>query len=246
MWDLGFAVLNSIGLYNLGIEDFLKKELPEYLGLGFDYGISLSGFSVDEFKEVIDIAADAVKNIEAVKVIELNFSCPNVKEGGIQFASQPQSIKEISSFAAQRFDKEVWVKVSPAYDIESQVKASLEAGATAVVVANTMPASALNGNLKPVLGSFSGGISGPGLFPINFLKVSKAVAYGIPVIASGGVDSFASFISYLKAGAVCAGVGTALFKDPELPGRIIKRLKEEMASSGFDSFQAYVEEFLRR
>ncbi|MCX7832502.1 MAG: hypothetical protein N2440_06350 [Actinobacteria bacterium] len=240
MWDLGFGVLNSIGLFNLGVDNFISKELPKYLELGFDYGISISGFSRDEFIEVARRVSQSVRDIENIKALELNFSCPNVEKGGIQFASQPEEINYLTSEVTRNFNGEVWVKISPVYDVLEQVNAAIDGGATGIVVANTFPSTAFDRSLRNVLGAGSGGLSGPALLPINLLNVKKASSIKTLIIASGGVDSFHAFKSYIAAGANLVGIGTALFRNPLLPEHLIEELKSEMKSLNVGSFSEYL------
>jgi len=240
MWDLGFGVLNSIGLFNPGVERFLETELQEYLETGYDLGISLSEFSQPDFIRLVEVVSTAVNEYGQIKVLELNFSCPNVKSGGIQFAAQPEAIKEITSAASSFFQREVWVKVSPAFDVITQAQAAYEGGATAVVVANTLPAAALKEDLTFSLGSISGGLSGPALYPVNLLNVYRLKDFPLPLIGSGGVDSYFAFKGYLKAGAVAAGIGTALFKDPELPTKIAQMLERELKAASVHTLDEFL------
>lgn len=246
MWDLGFGVLNSIGLFNVGVDNFITKELPKYLELGFDYGISISGFSREEFIEVAFRVSQSVRDIENIKVLELNFSCPNVEKGGIQFASQPEEIKFLTSEITKNFDGEIWVKISPAYDVQKQVNAATDGGATGVVIANTYPSTAFDRYLRNVLGTESGGLSGPALLPINLLNVKKASLTETLIIASGGVDSFHAFKSYIVAGADLVGIGTALFRNPLLPEHLIEELKSELKSLNVGSFSEYLRTVRRK
>lgn len=240
MWDLGFGVLNSIGLFNPGVHAFLEAELPQYLKYDFDYGLSIAGYTRDEFFDLIEIVSERLKSVDRVKVLELNFSCPNVKTGGIQFAGQPEEIERITSLASSSFEGEVWVKVSPAYDVSVQVEAALKGGATAAVVANTFPATYFDKRLNPVLGAGHGGLSGSALFPINLKKVAEASRFGTKVVASGGIDSFHKVLCYLKAGAVCVGLGTVLFRFPDLPTKLYQKLLSEMKKAGLRDFSSYV------
>lgn len=240
MWDLGSGVLNSIGLYNPGIEAFFKEEINEYLELDYDYGVSVSGFSEEEFIEVIEKASAFTEGLKNFKVLELNFSCPNVKKGGYQFASEPSLIKKITAHASKTFDGEVWVKISPAFDVFRQAKAAVEGGATALVVANTMPATCFNENLKPVLGNITGGLSGKPLFFVNLRNVFELRTLNIPIVASGGIDSLHGFLSYLKAGSICGGLGTVLFREPDFPTKLFEALKEELVNKGSAKFTDYL------
>lgn len=240
MWDLSYGVLNSIGLFNPGVEKFLESELKKYLELDFDYGLSIAGFSVDEFEELIDIVKDVILQEERIKVLELNFSCPNVKEGGIAFASQETSIERITKKASHAVSKEIWVKVSPAFPVEAQIKAGLRGGATAAVVANTMPAVYLNEKMEFVPGAGSGGLSGRALFPINLLNVKKASEIETEIVASGGVEGFSEFKKYLKAGASMVGIGTALFRFPDIPNQIYVELQKDMQAFKVESFEDYL------
>lgn len=245
MWDLGFAVLNSIGLFNPGAKNFFEEEIEEYLKFDYDYGISLAGFSDEEFMELIELSSNYVQEIDRVKVLELNFSCPNVKEGGIAFASQPEKIEKITSFARERFEKEIWVKVSPAFYVEKQVEAGLKGGATGFVVANTMPAVEITNDGKFVPGAGSGGLSGRALFPINLLNVKKASDLSCLIIASGGVEGFTQFKKYLIAGATLVGLGTVLFRFPDMPNKLYDELINDIRESNASNYDDYLKTLRR-
>ncbi len=240
MWDLQVGVLNSIGLYNRGWEYFFEKELPEYLKTGFEFGVSLAEFTQESFHSLIKKAAASLNEIEAVKAVELNFSCPNVKKGGIAFASQPDTIKELTGLAAENFSREIWVKISPAFDVRTQVEAAIAGGATAVVVANTYPATALRSDGSAVLGAGSGGLSGRALHPINLLNVLSVASQEKCIIASGGVDSFDAGLQYLCAGARAFGVGTALFRNPLITSEIYDDMVKAIKNAGAASLNEFL------
>ena len=175
MWDLGYAALNSIGLFNPGADAFFTDELPRFLELEFDYIVSLGEFSTEGFVELIEVASDVVRAHERVRGIELNVSCPNVKVGGIAFSRDARALARIVAAASERIGGEIWVKVSPASDVPEQVRVARDNGATAVVVANTYPATSVDPDTGVAyLGAGSGGLSGPGLFPINVHGVRGA------------------------------------------------------------------------
>jgi dihydroorotate dehydrogenase subfamily 1 len=241
MWDLGFGVLNSIGLFNPGARNFFEKEIEEYLEFDYDYGLSLAGFSDEEFEELIELTAQLARGIERIRAFELNFSCPNVKEGGIAFASQSEKIERITGFAAERFDGEIWVKVSPAYPVEKQIEAGLKGGATGFVVANTMPAVEVVETGSFVPGAGSGGLSGRALFPINLLNVKKASGLNGLIIASGGVEEFTQVKKYLIAGATLVGLGTVLFRFPDMPNRIYDEMMADIRKNKAQNYDDYLE-----
>lgn len=229
MWDLGFAVLNSIGLFNPGIGEFSNQEISRYRAQQRKLVISLAEFSTSSFKEICDRAVDLFEEDEQVIGYELNFSCPNVDKGGVAFVEDLVSVRKITSHLASITDKEVWVKLSPVGFIEKQAEAALSGEATALCVANTLPAVAFDssGNAVPAKGS--GGLSGPGLKPVNLLNVKKA-RKAFPealIIASGGIASYEDVVDYHRAGADLFGLGSVLFKDPAVPDRIYQKIKED-------------------
>lgn len=229
MWDLGFGLLNSIGLFNPGINGFCEKELPRYRNTGRKLVISLAEFSTGSFKRIINRAVELFERDEQVIGYELNFSCPNVEKGGMAFIEDLDAVENITAYLRLITAKEVWVKLSPAGFIEKQADAALTGGATALCVANTMPAVAFDEQGKPVPGRGSGGLSGPGLKPINLLNVAK-VRRAFPeavIIASGGINGFDDIVDYRRAGADLFGLGSVLFKNPDIPDALYQRLKEE-------------------
>lgn len=242
MYDLGFGVLNSIGLFNPGAEIFFREEFPLYEKLDFVYMISLGEFSTETFFELIDFVKEKVAQNKKIAGIELNFSCPNVKQGGISFSRDPDSMKSIVSYLAKDFKKEIWVKISPISSLEAQLKAAEEGGATAVVVANTIPATSyVSEKGKVALGAGSGGLSGPALRPINLELVRQAKSISsLPIIASGGIGSFGDVLEYALAGASAFGVGTALFKDPRTPRFIFNEMKKFFEDKNITSFEEFI------
>lgn len=227
MWDFSYGVINSIGLFNPGVDKFLNEELPEYLKLDFFYMISVGGFDLESFKTTIEKVSKKVNSVDKVIGIELNVSCPNVKKGGISFSGDREAIKTLTSHAGKFLKKEIWVKLSPVGDIVRQAGAALEGGATSLVIANTIPAAAVDPvSGKTRLGEGFGGLSGPALKPINLMKVRKVYRKYFPlIVASGGILSFEDVLEYRHAGASLFGLGTALFKDPRTPNNLYEDLK---------------------
>lgn len=242
IYDAGFGVINSIGLFNPGVMKFFKQEYTLYRELDFRYAISLAGFSKKTFMELIDLTKEKAVADDKILGIELNFSCPNVKQGGISFSRSPDLIRSITSHVSDRFEKEVWVKVTPASPLKTQLKAAEDGGATAVVIANTMPATSfIIEEGKSAIGAESGGLSGPALRPINLELVRQAKQISsLPIIASGGIGSFKDVLEYTLAGAQAFGIGTALFKDPRIPEYIINDLEKFLKEKGLGSFDELI------
>lgn len=234
----GGAMLNAIGLANVGLEAFMRDVAPRIAGTPTTVVGSISGFSVEEYVEV----ARALDSIAAMPAIELNVSCPNVKSG-TEFASDVVMLKELVGAvraAAPRVG--LLAKLSPVAmgqvgggspsvpGIVSIARAAIEAGADALCIANTVPAMAINVHTRrPRLARGSGGLSGPAIHPIA-VKLIRDAYLGvcrdakIPIIGIGGVLTWEDAAEFILAGASAVAMGTALFIDPRSPARVARGL----------------------
>lgn len=209
------GMLNAIGLQNPGVEHVVSDILPR-----LDYAESriianVSGSTIEEYEQVTQCFDDS-----PVDAIEINISCPNVKEGGVAFGNDPQMSARVVEACRKVTDKPLITKLSPNQtDIQHNARLCIEAGSDAFAVINTLMGMAIDiDSRSPVIGNNQGGVSGPAIKPIALLKVHQVYQvcreYAIPIIGQGGIACATDAIEFLIAGATAVGIGTALFYDP--------------------------------
>lgn len=211
------GMLNCIGLENPGVEYFLADILPRIKD-GMNVIVNISGSSVEEFGELAGML-----DVPGIAAIELNVSCPNVKDGGIIFGTDPAAASAVVRSAKSHTKKPVILKLSPnVTDIAGMARAVEEAGADAVSLINTLIGMEIDiERQRPVLGNVTGGLSGPAVKPVALRMVYQvARAVKIPIIGMGGIASPEDAIEFLLAGAETVAVGTANFTDPEVTMKI--------------------------
>ncbi len=211
------GMLNCIGLENPGVEYFLSDILPRIKD-EMNVIVNISGSSVEEYGELA-----AMLDVPGVAAIELNVSCPNVKEGGIVFGTDPAAASAVVHAAKANTKKPVILKLSPnVTDICLMARAVEEAGADAVSLINTLIGMEIDiERRRPVLGNVTGGLSGPAVKPVALRMVYQvARAVKIPIIGMGGIASTEDALEFLLAGAEVVAVGTANFTDPEVTMKI--------------------------
>ena len=222
------GMLNCIGLENPGVEVFLQNILPRIEKYHMNVIVNISGSTVEEYGQLA-----AMLDVPGVAGIELNVSCPNVKEGGIIFGTDPKAAAAVVAEAKRHTKKPVIPKLSPnVTDIVLLAKAVEAAGADAISLINTLLGMAIDiRSQRPVLGNITGGLSGPCIKPVALRMVwQTAQAVQIPVIGMGGISSAEDAVEFLLAGASAVSIGTANFVDPGIAASI---------SAGID---AYLEE----
>lgn len=209
------GMLNAIGLQNPGARYVVDEILPK---LDFDetrFIANISGSTVEEYAEVARIFDDS--DIDAM---EINISCPNVKEGGVAFGNDPDMSARVVEACRAQTEKPLITKLSPNQtDIQENARRCIEAGTDAFSVINTLMGMAIDvENRTPVIGNNQGGLSGPAIKPIALLKTHQVYQvckeHGIPIIGQGGIANANDALEFLIAGASAIGVGTALFYDP--------------------------------
>jgi dihydroorotate dehydrogenase (NAD+) catalytic subunit len=217
------GMVNSIGLANPGLDRFCDEHLPVLAGLGVPVIVSVGGWAPSEY-------AAAVARIgahPAVAAVELNVSCPNVESGCISIGTDAAETRSLVERCRAETDVPVLVKLSPTVaDIAAIATAAAEGGAHGLVLINTVRGIAIDRDrLRPLLGGGGGGLSGPAVKPVALHAVYHAsAATGLPIVGMGGVSSAQDCIEFLAAGATLVGIGTSLFVDPHLPGRILDEL----------------------
>jgi dihydroorotate dehydrogenase (NAD+) catalytic subunit len=207
------GMLNAIGLANVGLDDFLNDKLPWLKKLDTAVIVNIYGHSVEEYGAV----AAGLRGAEGISAIEVNISCPNVKEGGMAFGTDPDMSARVTRCVVKEADKPVIVKLSPnVTDIRRIALAVEEAGADALTLINTLTGMAIDIERRvPVLGNESGGLSGPAIRPVAVYMVRQVVkAVHIPVIGVGGIMNHRDALEFLIAGARAVQVGTASFVHP--------------------------------
>jgi dihydroorotate dehydrogenase (NAD+) catalytic subunit len=228
------GMLNAIGLQNVGVRTFVADKVPLLRKYNTHLIVNVFGYCLDDYVGVIRRLEDA----EGISAYELNISCPNVKMGGMQFGSDPAVVSEVVSAARQAAGKRpLWVKLSPLVtDIGIIARSAEQAGADALTVANTYPSMAVDFRTgRSILGSATGGLSGPAIKPITLRLVWEACkTVKIPVIGLGGVEKVEDVLEYLTVGASAVQVGTASFSDPGASEAIVGDL--ERALYGLNAF----------
>jgi dihydroorotate dehydrogenase (NAD+) catalytic subunit len=215
------GMLNAIGLQNPGTRHVVDKILPT---LDFEetrFIANVSGSTVEEYEQVTRLFDDS-----PIDAIEINISCPNVKEGGVAFGNDPDMSARVVEVCRSATSKPLITKLSPNQtDIAENARRCIEAGSDGFAVINTLMGMAIDIDSRtPILGNNQGGLSGPAIKPIALLKVHQVYqvckAHGIPIIGQGGITTATDAIEFMIAGASAVGIGTALFYDPLLCPKI--------------------------
>ena len=215
------GMLNAIGLQNPGSRHVVDKILPTLDFSETRFIANLSGSTVEEYESVARIFNDS-----PIDAMEINISCPNVKEGGVQFGNDPDMSARVVEVCRKVTDKPLITKLSPNQtDIAENARRCIEAGSDGFAVINTLTGMAIDiEQRKPIIGNNQGGLSGPAIKPIALLKVHQVYqvckAHHIPIIGQGGITSAHDAIEFLIAGATGIGIGTALFYDPLICSKI--------------------------
>jgi dihydroorotate dehydrogenase (NAD+) catalytic subunit len=209
------GMLNAIGLQNPGVDQVVDGILPTLDFTETRFFANVSGSSIEEYYEVTRRFDNS-----PIDAIEINISCPNVKEGGVAFGNDPRMSAQVVAACRTATRKPLITKLSPNQtDIAAGARACLEAGSDAFAVINTLMGMAVDiENRTPVIGNNQGGLSGPAIKPIALLKVHQVHqvcrGQGVPIIGQGGIASADDALEFLIAGATAVGIGTALFYDP--------------------------------
>ena len=234
MAETAAGMLNSIGLQGPGIDAFLATDLPWLLQHDARPIVSIAGGTLGEYAEL----ARRVGNTPGVAAVEVNISCPNVENRGLVFACDPLQAARAVAVVRREAPRgvPVFAKLSP--DVTSIVEiaaAVVDAGADGLVLVNTLLGMHIDPDtLRPSLGGITGGLSGPAIKPVAVRAVWQTARAlpSVPIIGAGGVCSGADALEFLAAGATAVQVGTAIFHDPSAPVRVIRELRQELASRG--------------
>ena len=231
MAETASGMLNAVGLQNKGVDYFINTIYPSIKDAGTEIIPNINGSIVEEYIEV----AEKLNEVDGINVLELNISCPNVKEGGMAFGVSCPSAIAVTSAVREVFDKPIIVKLSPnVTDITEIAKGVEGAGADAVSLVNTFLGMAIDAHTKkPILSTVTGGLSGPAIKPIALRMVWQVYnAVKIPVVGVGGIMNATDAIEFMLAGATAIQVGTANFIDPQISVKIIDGIEDYCLNNG--------------
>lgn len=227
------GMMNAVGLQNPGIDVFCERDIPFLRQYDTKIIVNVCGRSVEDYCEVVERLAD-----EDVDMLEINISCPNVKEGGIAFGQDPRAAEEITKAVKKYAAQPVIMKLSPNVTSIAEMAKAVEAGgADAVSLINTITGMKIDIRRKTfLLANRTGGVSGPAIHPIAVRMVYEAAnAVKVPVIGMGGIASAEDAIEMILAGASAVSVGTANFYDPAVTVEIVDGIENYMKEQGFDT-----------
>ena len=232
MVETSAGMLNAVGLQNKGVDFFIKEIYPTIRAIDTNMIVNVSGSSVDSYVA----CAERIASLEHIPAIELNISCPNVKQGGMAFGVNASSAAEVVRAVRKVYPKVMIVKLSPNVTDVTEIARAVEAeGADAVSLINTLLGMAIEvESRKPVLSTITGGLSGPCIKPVALRMVwQTANTVKIPVIGMGGISSWQDAIEFMLAGATAIQIGTYNFIDPTVSIKVIDGMNDYCDCHGF-------------
>ncbi len=231
------GMLNAVGLQNKGVDYLIEHIYPRIADTGSRLIVNVSGASPDDYAEV----ARRLAPLEKVAAVEVNISCPNVRQGGMAFGTTCEGAATITRAVRDTFPRHVMVKLSPNVTSVTDIALAAEgAGADSVSLINTLLGMAIDvERRRPYLSTITGGLSGPAVRPVAVRMVWQvAKAVKIPVVGLGGIMTARDALEFIMAGASAIEVGTANFVDPAVTGKIVDGIEEYLIRNGFDSIDA--------
>jgi dihydroorotate dehydrogenase (NAD+) catalytic subunit len=225
------GMLNAIGLQNVGIDAFIAEKVPFLRTVNTPTIVNLYGNTLEEYGEL----AERLDKIPEVAGIEVNISCPNVKQGGIVFGTDPGAAFEVVDLVRRSTIKPLIVKLSPnVTDVVVMARACADAGADALSLINTLTGMAIDlDRRRPILANATGGLSGPAIKPVALRMVWQvAKAVDLPIVGIGGIMTGTDALEFMLAGATAVQVGTANFLDPAAAGRIAREMEDYLVKNG--------------
>ncbi|MGI5901253.1 MAG: dihydroorotate dehydrogenase [Desulfitobacteriia bacterium] len=233
------GMLNSVGLENPGLKEFITSYLPKLEKLKTVVIVNISGFSLEDYA----LMASSLPEDSCVGAIEVNISCPNVKKGGLAFGTNPKSAEEVIAVVRENTSLPLIAKLSPnVTDIGEMAKAVERGGADIISLINTLLGMKIDiQNQKPLLGNIMGGLSGPAVRPIALRMVYEVYkTVQLPIIGMGGISTWEDAVEFMLAGASAISVGTANFINPLAPLEIIAGLEKYCKQKGFSSVKEII------
>ncbi|MDD7284125.1 MAG: dihydroorotate dehydrogenase [Clostridium sp.] len=232
------GMMNAIGLQNPGIDTFVKRDIPFLKGKDTKIIVNVCGKSTEDYLDVVERLGD-----EPVDLLEINVSCPNVKEGGIAFGQDPKALYDITKAIKAKAKQPIIMKLSPnVTDITEMAKAAEAAGSDALSLINTLTGMKIDIKRRAfAVANKTAGVSGPAIHPIAVRMVYQvANAVKLPIIGMGGVMNTEDALEMIMAGATAVAVGTANFHNPYATVEIIKGIEEYMQANGVDDINSLI------
>ncbi len=239
MAETPMGMLNAVGLQNKGVDYFIEQIYPQIKDIRTNMIVNVSGSAIEDYVQT----AEKINELEAIPAIELNISCPNVKQGGMAFGVTAKGAGEVVKAVREVYKKTLIVKLSPnVTDITEIARATEASGADSVSLINTLLGMAIDAEKRvPLLSTVTGGMSGAAVKPIALRmvwQVSKAV--NIPVIGLGGIMNWKDAVEFLLAGASAIQIGTANFIDPAITVKVAEGINDYLDRHGFTSVKDIV------
>ena len=234
MAETASGMLNSVGLQNKGVDYFIEHIYPRIKKHNKNLIVNVSGSVIEDYIAVVE----KLEDLENITAVEVNISCPNIKEGGLAFGTSCVNAAEVTRAVRKHYKKHVMVKLSPnVTDIVDIAKHVEDAGADSLSLINTLLGMAIDAKTrKPKLATITGGLSGPAIKPVALRMVWQVTQNTkIPVVGMGGIMNTEDAIEFFLAGATAIQVGTALFIDPATPVKIKKGIEDYLEENGFNS-----------
>ena len=235
------GMLNAVGLQNKGVDYFVSDIYPKIKDFDTHMVVNVSGSTISDYVA----CAEKINDLDKIPAIELNISCPNVKQGGMAFGTCCQSAEEVVTAVRKAYHKTLIVKLSPNVTDITEIARSVEAsGADSVSLVNTLLGMAIDADKrKPVLSTITGGLSGPCIKPIALRMVwQTAKAVKIPVIGLGGISNWKDAVEFILAGATAIQIGTYNFIDPTTSIKVVDGINEYLDRHGFISVRNLIGE----
>jgi dihydroorotate dehydrogenase (NAD+) catalytic subunit len=237
------GMLNAIGLANVGLDRFLAEKVPQIRKMPCPVIVNVAGHSFDDYAET----CGAMNGFDCIAGVELNVSCPNVKDG-LTFGTNPARLKQLTRAVKNALpDKVLMVKLSPNVDdIALTARAAVDGGADVLTLVNTFTAMTVDiHKRRPRLANVTGGLSGPAIKPIALHMVSRvyrnvARSAGVPIVGMGGIQTWQDAVEFILAGATAVAIGTALFVDPATPNKVCDGIDKFLLDNRIDRLSELV------
>ena len=233
------GMLNSIGLQNIGVSALIKEKAPVWAKWRIPVIVNIAGGTIDDYARL----AATLDGVAGISALEVNISCPNVKAGGAEFGARAESAARVTAAARKATSLPLLIKLTPNTDDIAEVASAVaEAGADAVSLINTLKGMAIDiYKRQPLLGSITGGLSGPAIKPVALAMVYEvAAAVDLPVIGCGGITNAIDAIEFLMAGASAVQVGTAGLVSPGAPLDIVEGIEQFMSERGIEDIKELI------
>jgi dihydroorotate dehydrogenase (NAD+) catalytic subunit len=233
------GMLNSIGLQGIGVDALIKEKTPVWAGWQVPVIVNIVGRTIDDYTEV----ARKLDKVPGVAGLELNISCPNVKEGGAEFGASPETAAKVTAAVRKATSLPIIVKLTPnTGEIVRIAQATAAAGADALCLINTVKGMAINiKTRKPLLGNNYGGLSGPAIKPVALYMVYQVFkSVNIPIVGCGGITNAEDAIEFFMAGATAVEVGTASFMNPRAPMDVLEGIGKYLQENKIEDLHELV------